>query len=82
VAERTLFSMGSGITDSFSIFEKYRSGSASISSVFRLYSTDISHEASSEGPGGGPRVRGAYRKYTREEKEVAVFKVLSRIVRF
>ena len=59
-----------------SIFDKYRAGRIPPFSAFRLYSTDVScQEDYSSSPDDLLKARGSYRKYTLEEKELAVAKV-------
>lgn len=60
-----------------SIFQKYKSGQTPTSSAFKLYSTDVSSLSDSEEtPSNDMKIRGSYRKYTKEEKELAVFEVV------
>jgi hypothetical protein len=70
-------SMASGSL-SESTFEKYKNGHTPAFSAFRIYSTDVSSVGDSEkNQSEEHRVRGSYRKYTLEEKEEAVAKVVS-----
>lgn len=52
-------------------------------SAFRLYSIDVSCEEDDfEDSLPTLKIRGSYRKYTQEEKEIAVSKVYSFLFRF
>lgn len=65
------------------IFEKYRIGANPLFSAFRLYSTDVScEEDDSEDSLPTLKTRGSYRKYTQQEKQMAVSKVYFFLFRF
>ena len=63
------------------VFDKYKNGDVPRFSAFRIYSTDFDMISDSEkNPVQDNRTRGSYRKYTLEEKEEAVAKVLSNLI--
>ena len=68
-------------TSEDSIFDKYKNGHSNPSSAFRIYSTDVSSIGDSDkNQSEEHRVRGSYRKYTLEEKEEAVAKVIFELI--
>ena len=63
------------------IFDKYKNGDAPRFSAFRIYSSDLSMISDSDkNQSEGHRIRGSYRKYTLEEKEEAVHKVILKLI--